>query len=100
MSDYANQKVLVSTEWVNTHLDDPDIVLVEVGVDTKAYQEGHIPGAVGWNWQSQLCDPIQRDIIKKSDLEKLLGNSGISNQTTVILYGDNDNWFAAWAFWQ
>ena len=100
MSDYANQKVLVSTEWVNTHLDDRDIVVVEVDVDTKAYQEGHIPGAVGWNWQSQLCDPIQRDIIKKSDLENLLSNSGISNQTTVILYGDNDNWFAAWALWQ
>ena len=100
MADYANQNVLVSTEWVDTHLDDPDIVVVEVDVDTKAYEEGHIPGAVGWNWHSQLCDPIQRDIIKKSDLEKLLGESGISNQTTVILYGDNDNWFAAWAFWQ
>ena len=100
MSNYSNAKVLVSTQWVDDHKDDPDVVVVEVDVDTNAYKEGHIPGAVGWNWDTQLCDTVQRDIIKKSDLETLLGNSGISNDTTVIIYGDNDNWFAAWAFWQ
>ena len=100
MSQYANARVLVSTAWVDEHKNDPDIVLVEVDIDTHAYDKGHIPGAVGWNWQTQLCDTVQRNIIKKADLETLLGNSGISNDTTVIIYGDNDNWFAAWAFWQ
>ena len=100
MSQYANAKVLVSTQWVDEHRNDPDVVLVEVDIDTTAYDQGHIPGAVGWNWHTQLCDTVQRDIIKKADLEALLSSSGISNDTTVILYGDNDNWFAAWAFWQ
>lgn len=100
MSNYANPEVLVSTDWVRQHLTDPNVVIAEVDVDTKAYEEGHVPAAVGWNWQTQLCDTVKRDIIKKSDLEKLLGESGISNDTTVVLYGDNNNWFAAWAFWQ
>jgi len=100
MSNYANPEVLVSTDWVYAHKDDPNVVVVEVDVDTTAYEEGHIPGAVGWNWQTQLSDPVQRDIIKKADLETLLSNSGISNDTTIVLYGDNNNWFAAWAFWQ
>ena len=100
MSNYAHSDVLVSTEWVDAHKSDPNVVVVEVDVDTKAYEEGHIPGAVGWNWQTQLCDPVRRDIIKKEDLEKLLSQSGISNDTTIVVYGDNENWFAAWAFWQ
>ena len=100
MSNYANPEVLVSTDWVELNKNSPNIVIAEVDVDTKAYDEGHIPGAVGWNWKTQLCDPLQRDIIKKDDLEVLMANSGISNDTTVILYGDNNNWFAAWAFWQ
>ena len=100
MSNYANPEVLVSTDWVYAHKDDPNVVVVEVDVDTTAYEEGHVPGAVGWNWQTQLSDPVQRDIIKKADLETLLSNSGISNDTTIVLYGDNNNWFAAWAFWQ
>jgi thiosulfate/3-mercaptopyruvate sulfurtransferase len=100
MSDYANPKVLVSTDWVYEHLGEPNVAIVEVDVDTKAYEEGHVPGAIAWNWQTQLCDTVQRDIIKKADLEKLLGQSGISNDTTIVLYGDNNNWFAAWAFWQ
>jgi thiosulfate/3-mercaptopyruvate sulfurtransferase len=100
MSNYANPEVLVSTDWVYAHKDDPNVVVVEVDVDTTAYEEGHVPGAVGWNWQTQLSDPVQRDIIKKADLETLLNNSGISNDTTIVLYGDNNNWFAAWAFWQ
>lgn len=99
-NDYAHPDVLVSTEHVAKHLHDPNVRIVEVDVDTKAYEEGHVPGAVGWNWQTQLCDTIQRDIIKKPELEELLSSSGISNDTTIVLYGDNNNWFAAWAFWQ
>lgn len=100
MTDYANPDVLVSTQWVAERKNDPSVAIVEVDVDTKAYEEGHIPGAIGWNWQTQLCDTLQRDIIKKSELEKLLGDSGVSNDTVIVLYGDNNNWFAAWAFWQ
>jgi len=100
VTDYKHPEVLVSTEWVVQHLDDPKIRLVEVDVDTTAYEEGRIPGAVGWNWRTQLQDNIRRDLIEKSALERLLGQSGISNNTTVLLYGDNNNWFAAYAFWQ
>jgi len=100
MTNYANPEVLVSTDWVYEHKDDPNVVIVEVDVDTTAYEEGHVPGAVGWNWQTQLSDTVQRDIVKKAGLERLLGSSGISNDTTIALYGDNNNWFAAWAFWQ
>ncbi len=100
MANYAHPEVLVSTDWAAQHKTDPNLVIAEVDVDTKAYDEGHVPGAIGWNWQTQLCDTVQRDIIKKEDLEKLLSSSGISNDTTVVLYGDNNNWFAAWAFWQ
>ena len=93
-------KELVSTEWVAQHLRDPQVRIVEVDVDTKAYEEGHAPGATGWNWSTQLCDTVRRDIIPQAHLEQLLGQSGISAQTTIVLYGDNNNWFAAWAFWQ
>ncbi|NUM76300.1 sulfurtransferase [candidate division KSB1 bacterium] len=100
MSNYANPEVLVSTDWVAQHKSDPKVVIAEVDVDTKAYDEGHVPGALGWNWQTQLCDTVQRDIIPKNEMEKLMRDGGISNDTTVVLYGDNNNWFAAWAFWQ
>ena len=100
MTDYAHPEVLVSTDWVDAHKDDANVNVVEVDVDTAAYEEGHIPGATGWNWQTQLCDTLQRDIISQGDLEKLLGESGIGNDTTIVLYGDNNNWFAAWALWQ
>ena len=100
MADYAHADTLVSTDWVTEHKNDPNVAIVEVDVDTEAYDQGHIPGAIGWNWQTQLCDTVQRDIISQADLEKLLGNGGIGNDTTIILYGDNNNWFAAWAFWQ
>lgn len=76
------------------------MIVVEVDVDTSAYDEGHIPGAVAWNWHTQLCDTVQRDIIGRAQVEELLSSSGIGNETTVLLYGDNSNWFAAWAFWQ
>ena len=98
MSNYKHPEVLVSTDWVAQNLNAPDLRLVEVDVDTAAHDHGHIPGAVGWNWQTQLQDNIRRDLIEKSALEKLLGESGISNHTTILLYGDNNNWFAAYAF--
>ncbi len=100
MANYANPEVLVSTDWADQHKNDPNVVIAEVDVDTAAYNEGHVTGAIGWNWQTQLCDTVRRDVISKADLEKLLGGSGIGNDTTVVLYGDNNNWFAAWAFWQ
>lgn len=100
MTEYANPHVLVSTDWVEEHLKDDNVVVVEVDVDTSAYDEGHIPGAVGWNWRTELADQGRRDILGLSDLESLLSRSGIENKTTVVVYGDNNNWFAAWAFWQ
>lgn len=100
MAEYAHPEVLVSSEWVAGHLNDPKIRLVEVDVDTSAYDQGHIAGAVGWNWQTQLQDGLRRDLLDKPAWEELLGRSGVSNDTTVVLYGDNNNWFAAYAFWQ
>lgn len=91
--------VLVSTEWVQQHLDDPNIRLVEVDVDTTATDSGHIRGAIGFNWQTQLQHQVRRDIITQEEFEQLLSESGIGNQHTVVLYGDNNNWFAAYAFW-
>jgi thiosulfate/3-mercaptopyruvate sulfurtransferase len=95
----AAQDVLVSTDWVAQHGSDPGIKLVEVDVDTNAYDEGHIARAVGFNWTSQLQDQVRRDVISKADLEALLSDAGISNDDTIILYGDNNNWFAAYAYW-
>ena len=100
MASYAHPEVLVSTDWVSEHGDDPGVRVVEVDVDTGSYDEGHVPGAVGWAWDSQLCDTLQRDIVSADAFEKLMAGSGIGNDTTVVLYGDNNNWFAAWAFWQ
>ena len=100
MSEYKHPEVLVSTEWAAGHLNDPKVRLIEVDVDTTAYDQGHIPGAVGWNWQTQLQDNIRRDLIDKATLEGLLGKSGVGNDTTILLYGDNNNWFAAYALWQ
>ncbi len=92
--------VLVSTDWVKSNLENPKVRIAEVDVDTAAYDQGHVPGAVGWNWTTQLCDTLVRDVIPKDKLEELLGASGIDNDTTMVVYGDNNNWFAAWAFWQ
>src|SRR5271155_145251 len=100
MSEYKHPEVLVTTDWVAQNLNLPDHRLVEVDVDTTAYDKGHIPGAVAWNWQTQLQDPVRRDLVEKSELERLLGESGISKDTVILLYGDNNNWFAAYAFWQ
>src|SRR5437763_6853470 len=99
MANYAHPEVLVSTDWVKDNLDTPGIKLVEIDVDTKAYDAGHIPGAVGFNWQTQLQDQVRRDIIGKEEFEKLVGGAGVSPKDTVILYGDNNNWFAAYGFW-
>jgi len=98
-SEYANGAALVSTDWVAAHRTDSGVRLVEVDVDTGAYDQGHIDGAIGWNWQIELSDPIQRDIPTKKNWEALLGRSGIGNDTKIVFYGDNNNWFAAFAYW-
>src|SRR5437868_9764037 len=100
MADYAHPEMLVSTDWVAQHVKDPNVRVVEVDVDTKAYDEGHVPGAIAWAWNTQLCDTVVRDILPKDQFEKLMNESGVGKDTTVILYGDNNNWFAAWALWQ
>ena len=100
MADYANPDVLVSTDWVAEHGKDPNVRLVEVDVDTSSYDKGHIEGAVGLNWDTQLCDQVRRELLDKNDWANLLSAIGISNDTTVIAYGDNHNWFAAWFVWQ
>jgi thiosulfate/3-mercaptopyruvate sulfurtransferase len=95
----ASTQTLVSTEWAQSHLTDQGLRFVEVDVDTTEYDKGHIPGAVGFNWQSQLNDPVRRDIPSKEQFEALLSSAGIGNDTTIVLYGDNNNWFAAFALW-
>ena len=96
---YANDAALVSTEWVAQHGSDANVRLIEVDVDTTAYEGGHIKEAVGWNWQTQLSDRVRRDIPSKAEWEKLLSESGVSNDTKIVFYGDNNNWFAAFAYW-
>ncbi|HET8846652.1 MAG TPA: sulfurtransferase [Ktedonobacteraceae bacterium] len=96
---YVHPEVLVDADWVEAHLSDPNVRLIEVDVDTKSYAEGHIPGAVGLNWQKELQDQIVRSPIAKGALEELLSSAGVNKDTTVVLYGDNNNWFAAWALW-
>jgi thiosulfate/3-mercaptopyruvate sulfurtransferase len=99
VSGAAKGDILVTTEWAAQHRTDPNVRLVEVDVDTNAYDAGHIPGAVGWNWKTQLQQHPVRDIPTKQEWEALLSDAGISNDTTVALYGDNNNWFAAYAYW-
>src|SRR5262245_31480054 len=96
---YAKPEVLVDTDWVAEHLNDAGLRFVEVDVDTTAYDAGHIPGALGWNWKRDTQDTLRRDMPDLAGFEALAGRSGIGNDTTVILYGDNNNWFAAYAFW-
>jgi len=93
-------EVLVDSDWAQQHFQDPKVRFVEVDVDTAAYEQSHLPGAVGWNWTSQLSDGIRRDVANREDFSRLLQQSGIDRDTTVALYGDNNNWFAAWAYWQ
>ena len=96
---YVHPEVLVDAAWIEAHANDPKVRLIEVDVDTKSYAEGHIPGAVAFNWQKELQDQIVRSPISQAKLEELLSTAGVSNDTTIVLYGDNNNWFAAWALW-
>jgi len=96
---YANPDVLVETDWVANTRTSGDYKLIEIDVDTNAYTEGHIPGAIGFNWQTQLEDTLRRDIPSKDQWEALLSASGITNDDTLVLYGDNNNWFATFGYW-
>ena len=99
MTEYANPDVLVSTDWLEGELDDPDIRVIEVDEDTTAYEKGHIRGAVGWNWTTDLHTPVGRDYLDQGGFAELLSTAGVGSGTTVVLYGGNNNWFAAYAYW-
>jgi thiosulfate/3-mercaptopyruvate sulfurtransferase len=98
-TDSLYSEALVDVKWLRGHLADPTMRVIDVDVDTTAYEQGHIPGAVGFNWQKDLQDQVIRAPIGKAQLEALLSRAGVSNDTTIVLYGDHHNWFAAWAFW-
>jgi len=101
MSDYANPNAMVSTQWAADHANDANVKIVEVDVEpTKGYEVGHIPNAIGWNWQTDLNDSTIRDLIDPRTFAELCRRSGIKPTDTVLLYGDMNNWFAAWALWQ
>jgi thiosulfate/3-mercaptopyruvate sulfurtransferase len=95
----SRSDVLVDADWVEAHLDDPGVVLVEVDEDTAAYDKGHIRNAVKLDWRKDLQDPVRRDFVDRHGFEQLLSERGISNDDTVVLYGGNNNWFAAYAYW-
>ncbi len=99
MAEYAHPEVLVDTDWVADHLSDPQVRLVESNEDILLYNQGHIPGAVKIDWISDLNDPVVRDYLDKARFEQLLAAKGISNDTTVVFYGDKNNWWATYAFW-
>jgi thiosulfate/3-mercaptopyruvate sulfurtransferase len=99
MTEYANPDALVSTDWLEGQLDDPDVRVIEVDEDTTAYEKGHIRGAVGWNWTSDLHTPVGRDYLDQGGFAELLSAAGVGSGTTVVLYGGNNNWFAAYAYW-
>src|SRR5260370_8759413 len=96
---YTDPEALVDAEWVQAHLTDRTVRLIEVDVDTTAYEQGHLHGAVGFNWQKDLQDQLVRAPVSKEQLEAMLSRAGVNNDTTIVLYGDNNNWFAAWALW-
>src|ERR671918_1076287 len=95
----SRETALVSAEWVEDHLDDDSVVLIEVDEDTTAYDKGHIQGAIKLDWTTDLQDQVRRDFVGKQQFEALLSERGVSNDDTVILYGGNNNWFAAYAYW-
>jgi thiosulfate/3-mercaptopyruvate sulfurtransferase len=95
----SRQNVLVDADWVQSHLGDDKVVLVEVDEDVSAYDKGHIQGAVKVDWKQDLQDPVRRDFVDKAAFEKLMSDNGIGNDDTVVLYGGNSNWFAAYAYW-
>lgn len=99
MAEYANPDVLVTTDWLESNLDNDDIVVVEVDEDTQAYTKGHIPGAITINWETELHDLPRREFLTSERLAKLLGDKGISNEQTIVLYSGNNNWFATYAYW-
>ena len=99
MGEYAKPDVLVETDWLEEHVDDPNIRIIEVDEDTSAYEKGHIKGSVGWNWTTDLHAPVGRDYLDRAGLSELLSKAGVAPGTTVILYGGNNNWFAAYAYW-
>ena len=99
MAEYARPEVLVDTQWVADHLKDPKIRVIEVSVDQSAFDQGHIPGAVALNWFHDLEEHPHRDIASKATIERLLGNAGVGPDTTIVVYGDNNNWFATYAYW-
>jgi thiosulfate/3-mercaptopyruvate sulfurtransferase len=96
---YSNSEALVSTDWAAEHGRDQGVRLVEVDVDPTVYDNGHLEGAVGWNWRRDLQDQTVRDLVSPENLERILGTSGITPDSTIVLYGDNNNWFAAYAYW-
>ena len=98
MADYAKQ-VLVETDWVAQHLDDDSIRIVEVDENHSLYQQAHIPGAIGFDWKADLQDPLRRNFLGPKDFATLFGSRGISNDHTIVLYGDRNNWFAAYTYW-
>ncbi len=99
MAQYPDSAVLVETEWLAANASDPGMRLVEVDEDTAAYEVAHIPSAIAWHWQEDLHDPLRRDFIDSTGLQELLARSGVGDETTVILYAGNNNWFAAYAYW-
>ena len=99
MSEYAKPEVLVETDWLEEHLNDPGLRIIEVDEDTSAYEKGHVKGAIGWNWTTDLHAPVGRDYVDQAGLSDLLSRAGVAPDTTVVLYGGNNNWFAAYAYW-
>jgi thiosulfate/3-mercaptopyruvate sulfurtransferase len=99
MGKYANPDALVETDWLEQHLGDPKVRVIEVDEDTTAYEKGHIKGALGWNWNTDLHAPVGRDYVDQEGLSRLLQRAGVGSDTTVVLYGGNNNWFAAYAYW-
>jgi thiosulfate/3-mercaptopyruvate sulfurtransferase len=99
MAEYANPAALVGTSWIEEHLDDPSVRIIEVDEDTGAYEKGHIRGAVAWNWTSDLHTNVGREYLDQTGFSALLSDAGVSAETTVVLYGGNNNWFAAYAYW-
>ncbi len=98
-NNYANPDALVTTDWLASNLNDPTLRIIEVDEDTEAYGRGHIQGAIAWNWSVDLHHPLRRDYLDQDGLSQLLADSGVDRDTTVILYGGNNNWFAAYAYW-
>lgn len=93
------QSALVTTDWVYQNTGNPKVRIVEVSVDPGVYEKGHVTGAAGFKWHTELCDPVSRDIVSRENFEKLCSRAGIAPDTTVVFYGDNSNWFACWGFW-